>query len=134
MRDHPVTNVPEGYTPDGYLYRVYKHRTALGGYTEVPIYLEFNQTTSQFQETTRTSSDDSVLLVIDESQKRLIMSVPPNVSMIVRRAAERQARGITKSGFLCRDGGRHGRDHELEVVGEGGSLPDRLTRSPREVY
>ncbi|MBD3406964.1 MAG: hypothetical protein GF411_12675 [Candidatus Lokiarchaeota archaeon] len=100
----------------------------------MPVYLEFNPSTSQYHETTKTTSDDSILLVIDEGQKKLIMSVPGNVSMIQRRAAERQARGIKKTGFLCSDGGRAGRDHELEVLGEGGRLPERLRESPREVY
>ncbi|MBN2228455.1 MAG: hypothetical protein JW779_02605 [Candidatus Thorarchaeota archaeon] len=100
----------------------------------MPIYLEFNQTTSQFFETTRNAADDAILLAIDESQKKLVMTVPSGMGMIARRAAERQARGITKSGFLCNDGGRYGRDHELEVLGEGGQLPDRLRESPREVY
>ncbi|TFG34316.1 hypothetical protein EU527_04190 [Candidatus Thorarchaeota archaeon] len=100
----------------------------------MPIYLEFNQSKSQFSETTRDSSDDSILLAIDESHKKLVMTVPVGMSMIARRAAERQARGITKSGFLCNDGGRYGRDHDLEVLGEGGQLPDRLRQSPREVY
>jgi hypothetical protein len=100
----------------------------------MPWYLEFNASASQFEQTNRSSSDDSILLVIDEAEKKLIMSVPPNVGMITRRAAERQARGITKTGFLFSDGGRYGRDHELEVLGEGGQLPDRLRQSPREVY
>ena len=100
----------------------------------MPIYLEFNESDSQFFETSRNASDDAILLVIDDAQKKLIMTVPSNIGMITRRAAERQARGITKSGFLCNDGGRYGRDHELEVLGEGGSLPDRLRQSPREVY
>ena len=100
----------------------------------MPVYLEFNESTSQFFETTRNASDDTILLVVDESQKKLIMTVPSGKTMIVRRAAERQARGITKTGFLCNDGGRYGRDHELEVLGEGGQLPDRLRESPREVY
>lgn len=97
-------------------------------------YLEFNESSSQFNETTKISSDDTILLVVDEAQKKLIMTVPGNVGLIARRAAERQARGITKSGFLCKNGGRVGRNHELEVVGSGGQLPDRLHRSPREVY
>ena len=101
---------------------------------QMPVYLEFNQSTSQWAETTRTSADDAILLVIDESQKKLVMSVPGNIGMIARRAAERQARGITATGFLCTDGGRVGRGHELEVLGEGGKLPDRLRDSPREVY
>ncbi len=100
----------------------------------MPIYLEFNESTSQFFESTRNTSDDTILLVIDEAQKKLIMTVPSGKTMITRRAAERQARGITKTGFLCNDGGRYGRDHELEVLGEGGQLPDRLRESPREVY
>jgi hypothetical protein len=100
----------------------------------MPIYLEFNQSTSQFFETTRNAADDAILLAIDEDQKKLIMTVPANTGMIAKRAAERQARGITKSGFLCNDGGRYGRDHDLEILGEGGKLPDRLRESPREVY
>jgi hypothetical protein len=100
----------------------------------MPVYLEFNETTSQWFETTRNASDDTILLVVDEAQKKLIMTVPSAKTMIVRRSAERQARGITKAGFLCNDGGRYGRDHELEVLGEGGQLPDRLRESPREVY
>jgi hypothetical protein len=100
----------------------------------MPVYLEFNETTSQFFETTRNSSDNAIFLEIDGNQKKILMTVPAGKSMIARRAAERQARGITKSGFLCNDGGRVGRDHDLEVLGEGGQLPDRLRESPREVY
>ena len=100
----------------------------------MPIYLEFNKSTSQWFETTRNAADDTILLAIDESQKKLIMTVPPGTGMIAKRAAERQARGITKSGFLCNDGGRCGRDHDLEILGEGGQLPERLRGSPREVY
>jgi len=102
--------------------------------SRMPIYLEFNPSTSQWFETTRNAADDTILLAIDESQKKLIMTVPPGTGMIAKRAAERQARGITKSGFLCNDGGRCGRDHELEILGEGGQLPERLRGSPREVY
>lgn len=100
----------------------------------MPIYLEFNTSTSQWFETTRSAAEDTILLAIDESQKKLIMTVPTGTGMIAKRAAERQARGITKSGFLCNDGGRCGRDHELEILGEGGQLPERLRGSPREVY
>ncbi|MHA2424657.1 MAG: hypothetical protein ACXAEF_07700 [Candidatus Thorarchaeota archaeon] len=100
----------------------------------MPVYLEFNTTSSQWQETTRTSVDDAIFLAVDESQKKLIVQVPSNISMINRRAAERQARGITKTGFLLSSGARVGRDCELEMLGEGGQLPDRLRDSPREVY
>lgn len=100
----------------------------------MPVYLEFNTSSSQWKETTRTSADDAIFLAVDESQKKLLMTVPSNVSMINRRAAERQARGITKTGFLLNSGGRVGRGLELEILGEGGQLPDRLRSSPREVY
>lgn len=100
----------------------------------MPVFLEFNESTSQWFETTRGEATDVILLAIDEGAKKLSMSVPEGKSMIVRRAAERQARGITKTGFLCNDGGRYGRDAELEILGEGGQLPERLTHSPREVY
>lgn len=100
----------------------------------MPVYLEYNASTSQFFETTRNAADDTILLAVDESQKKLIMTVPTGIGMIAKRAAERQARGITKSGFLCNDGARVGRDHELEILGEGGQLPDHLRESPREVY
>ncbi len=100
----------------------------------LPIYLEFNTSTSQWFETTRNAADDTILLAVDESQKKLIMTVPAGTGMIAKQAAERQARGITKSGFLCNDGGRYGRDHELEILGDGGQLPERLRGSPREVY
>jgi hypothetical protein len=100
----------------------------------MPVYLEFNESTSQFFETTRNSGDNAIFLEIDPSQKKILMTVPAGKSMIARRSAERQARGITKSGFLCNDGGRVGRNHDLEVLGEGGQLPDRLRESPREVY
>ncbi len=97
-------------------------------------YLEFNESTSQFVETTKTASDDTIILEINEAQKKLIMTVPGRIGLITRRAAERQARSIIKIGFLCKDGGRYGRDFELEVQGSGGQLPERLQHSPREVY
>lgn len=100
----------------------------------MPIYLEYNESTSQFFETTRNATNNTILLAIDESQKKLVMTVPSGIGMIAKRAAERQARGITKSGFLCKNGARCGRDHELEILGEGGQLPDHLRQSPREVY
>jgi hypothetical protein len=100
----------------------------------MPVYLEYNESTSQFFETTRDMADDAIIVVVDESQKKLFMSVPTGIGMIARRSAERQVRGISKSGFMLGSGGRVGRNHELEIVGEGGQLPDRLRDSPREVY
>ena len=100
----------------------------------MPIYLEYNETTSQFFETTRDMASDAIIVVVDESQKKLLMSVPAGIGMIARRSAERQVRGISKSGFMLGSGGRVGQNHDLEVIGDGGQLPDRLRESPREVY
>ncbi len=100
----------------------------------MPVYLEFNSSASQFQETTITESNDAILLVMDDSAKKLLMTVPSSIGMIAKRAAERQARGITKSGYQLRSGSRVGRTYELEILGEGGQLPERLKQSPREVY
>ena len=101
---------------------------------QMPVYLEFNQSTSQWYETTKATADDAILIVVDEGQKKLLMTVPSNIGMIARRAAERQARGISKTGFLGTDGGRIGRGHELEILPQRGQLPDRMRDSPREVY
>ena len=60
--------------------------------------------------------------------------VPSGASMIERRAAERNARGIEKVGFQTASKGRIGRGYELVIEGHGGGLPDRLRHSPREVY
>jgi hypothetical protein len=94
-------------------------------------FLEYRN--SQFHECTGTPTTD-ITLKVDESQKKLILAVPGGVSMIERRAAERNARSIQKSGFQTSKRGRVGAGFELVVEGHGGSLPDRLTHSPREVY
>ena len=75
-----------------------------------------------------------ISLKVDDAQKKLILSVPSGVSMIQRRAAERNARSIQKSGFQTAKKGRIGTGYELEILGGGGGLPDRLKHSPREVY
>jgi hypothetical protein len=75
-----------------------------------------------------------ITLEVDDRQKRLILSIPNGASMIKRRAAERNARSIQKSGFQTSNRGRIGRGYDLEIQGHGGGLPDRLTKSPREVY
>ncbi|MFX1416433.1 MAG: hypothetical protein ACFFC0_06450 [Promethearchaeota archaeon] len=94
-------------------------------------FLEYRN--SQFHECTGTPTTE-ITLKVDESQKKLILAVPGGVSMIERRAAERNARSIQKSGFQTAKRGRIGAGFELVVEGHGGSLPDRLTHSPREVY
>ena len=75
-----------------------------------------------------------ITLKVDETQKKLILTVPGGVSMIQSRAAERNARSIEKSGFRTAKKGTIGRGFELVVEGHGGGLPERLKQSPREVY
>ncbi len=75
-----------------------------------------------------------ITLTVDDTQKKLILTVPGGVNMILARAAERNARSIEKSGFQTEKKGRIGRGYELVIEGSGGSLPDRLKHSPREVY
>ncbi len=95
------------------------------------IVLEYRD--SKFHECSGTPTTP-ITLKIDTAEKKLILVVPNGVSMIQRRAAERNARSIQKSGFQVAAGGRVGRDFELVIEGQGGELPERLTRSPREVY
>jgi hypothetical protein len=94
-------------------------------------FLEYRD--SQFHECTGTPSTD-ITLKVDDAQKKLILAVPGGVSMIERRAAERNARSIQKSGFQTSKSGRIGAGFELVVEGHGGALPDKLRESPREVY
>jgi len=75
-----------------------------------------------------------ITLKVDETQKKLVLTIPGGVSMIQSRAAERNARSIEKSGFQTAKKGRIGRGFELVVEGHGGGLPERLKQSPREVY
>ncbi|TFG27474.1 hypothetical protein EU527_18490 [Candidatus Thorarchaeota archaeon] len=95
------------------------------------IVLEYRN--SQFHECTGTPTTP-ISLTVDDAQKKLILIVPSGTSMIERRAAERNARGIEKVGFQTAKRGRIGRGYELVVEGHGGGLPDRLRHSPREVY
>ncbi len=94
-------------------------------------FLEYKN--SQFHECLGTPTTE-ITLKVDDAQKKLVLSVPGGVSMIDRRAAERNARSIQKSGFQTSKRGRVGAGFELVVEGPGGSLPERLTHSPREVY
>ena len=88
---------------------------------------------SQFHECVA-PKENSISLKIDDSQKKLTLMIPSTASMIEKRSAERNARGISKAGFLSNAGVTLGRGYELIVEGSGGALPDRLTHSPREVY
>jgi hypothetical protein len=93
--------------------------------------LEYRE--NQFHES-KGQTTSEITLKVDDAQKKLILSIPSGVSMILRRAAERNARAIQKSGFQTAKKGRIGTGYELEIVGGGGGLPDRLKHSPREVY
>ncbi len=88
---------------------------------------------SQFHEVNQANSN-KITLTIDEAAKKMILYVPHGASLIQRRAAERQARGFVKTGYHPSSGGRVGVGFEFVVEGEGGNLPDILTKSPREVY
>ncbi len=88
---------------------------------------------SQFYECSGAPTTE-ISLKIDDGQKKLILSVSNGASMIQKRSAERNARGISKTGFRANTGATLGRGYELVVEGGGGGLPDRLKHSPREVY
>ncbi len=107
-----------------------EHRNDSGWYHGMTV-LEYRD--SKFHEC-KGEPTTPITLKVDESQKKLILTVPNGVSMIERRAAERNARAIQKTGFQTERRGSIGRGYELVIEGHGGSLPDRLTRSPREVY
>ncbi len=94
-------------------------------------FLEYRD--SQFYECAGQPATE-INLKVDDSQKKLILNVPGGVSMIQRRSAERAARGISKAGYKSKSGATLGRGYELVIEGHGGSLPDRLKHSPREVY
>ena len=76
---------------------------------------------SQFHECAGTPTTP-ITLTVDESVKKLILVVPSGASMIERRAAERNARGIEKVGFQTNSKGRIGRGFELVIEGHGGRL------------
>jgi hypothetical protein len=94
-------------------------------------FLEYRN--SQFNECAGTPTTD-ITLKVDDTHKKLILTIPGGVSMIERRSAERNARGISKAGYKSKSGATLGRGYELVIEGHGGSLPDRLKHSPREVY
>ena len=94
-------------------------------------FLEYKD--NQFHECSGTPATQ-ITLKVDNAMKKLILTVPSGASMIERRAAERNARSIQKSGYQTARMGRSGRDYELDVGGGGGGLPDKLRHSPREVY
>jgi len=103
---------------------------AIGVEFNMPILLFRDKT---FHETSDADGDE-ISLTFEASQKKVILKVPPDCSLIDRLTAQRQADGITRSGWLSKDGTRYGEGYELQIEGLGGKMPDRLCRSPREVY
>lgn len=95
------------------------------------VYLVFNE--RQFFESDDDNNSHEAALVIDEPNKRMTLKFSTECGFVKRRTAERQARGIQKTGFVAKGNNRVGVDYELSIEGENG-VPDRLTHSPRKVY
>ena len=72
------------------------------------------------------SAEGAITLLVDEAHKKLVLQVNPQAGFVERRTAERQARGITKIGFMLKNGMRIGQGFALEVAGDGGDVPERL--------
>ena len=83
-------------------------------------FLEYKN--SQFYECSGAPTTE-ISLNIDDSLKKLILSVSGGTSMNQKRSAERNARGISKAGFRSDSGATLGRGYELVVEGHGGGLP-----------
>ena len=95
------------------------------------VYLVFNN--RQFHESDDDNNSHEATLVIDESNKKMTLKFSGDCGFVIRRTAERQARGIQKAGFVSNGNSRIGMDYELAIEGANG-VPDRLTHSPRKVY
>jgi len=57
-------------------------------------------------------------LSLNEDTEKAILTFPPYIGQILKRAAIRQARSITKSGFLLSNGARVGMGFHLEIQEE----------------
>ena len=76
-----------------------------------------------FQET---SADGEAFLDIDNDKGVAILSFAPSASLIAKRTAGRQARGICKTGFMLKNGHRIGVNCRLDIVDDIDSVDDRL--------
>ncbi|MFX1513621.1 MAG: hypothetical protein ACFFCQ_13645 [Promethearchaeota archaeon] len=70
-------------------------------------------------------TEGDAYLEIDDVNKKATLSFGPGASLITKRTATRQARGICKTGFLLTNGQRVGELCELEIESEG-TLDERL--------
>ncbi len=95
------------------------------------VYLVFNN--RLFHESDDDNNSHEAALVIDEANKKMTLKFSGECGFVIRRTAERQARGIQKTGFVSNGNNRIGMDYELTIEG-GNEVPDRLTHSPRKVY
>ncbi|MHA1975421.1 MAG: hypothetical protein ACW98F_09620 [Candidatus Hodarchaeales archaeon] len=77
----------------------------------------------------REESGDAVL-ILDEVTQSGKLEYSPDVGLVMRRTARRQAESICKSGFLLRSGKRIGLGFKLES--EEDSIADRLTQVGHE--
>jgi len=76
-----------------------------------------------FQES---SADGEAFLDIDSDKGIAVLSFSPNATLITKRTAGRQARGICKTGFLLKNGLRVGINCRLDIVEDIDSVDDRL--------
>lgn len=77
----------------------------------------------------REESGDAVL-ILDEATQTGKLEYSPDVGLVMRRTARRQAESICKSGFLLGSGKRLGIGFKLES--EEDSIGDRLTQIGHE--
>jgi hypothetical protein len=77
---------------------------------------------------------DDIHLDFDETNQKIILTVPVGSSLINRLTAQRQANGISKTGWLSSSGARLGEGYDVVLEGDGGVVPEKLNHSPRKVY
>ncbi|MHA2059445.1 MAG: hypothetical protein ACW976_01520 [Candidatus Ranarchaeia archaeon] len=80
------------------------------------------------------ANGDGIHLDFDESNEKIILTVPIGSSLINRLTAQRQANGISKTGYLASSGARFGEGYDVVLEGEGGGVPEKLNHSPRKVF
>ncbi|MHA2294598.1 MAG: hypothetical protein ACXADA_01205 [Candidatus Hodarchaeales archaeon] len=72
------------------------------------------------------ASEGEAFLDIDDDKGVAMLSFSPSASLITKRTAGRQARGICKTGFLLKNGKRVGGNCELRVEEDTSSVDERL--------
>ena len=77
------------------------------------------------KEFVESKTDGEAYLEIDDVNKKATLTFAPGASLITKRTAQRQARGICKTGLLLSNGHRVGEQCDLEVQSEG-ALDERL--------